>query len=119
MRLASADLGRPNALTEALAHKLTSAVTSDLRLGGNATERGYVAVHIRRGDKTQSEAVGHTTSEYAVAVQEVVRRRRLGHILLSSNDDETLHVTDETLHATDETLHATDETLHAMTKPYM
>jgi hypothetical protein len=47
-------------------------VTSDLRLGGNATERrderGYVAVHIRRGDKTQSEAVGHTTSEYAVAV---------------------------------------------------
>ena len=72
MRLASADLGRPNALTEALAHKLTSAVTSALRLGGNATERrderGYVAVHIRRGDKTQSEAVGHTTSEYAVAV---------------------------------------------------
>ena len=47
-------------------------MTSDLRLGGNATERcderGYVAVHIRRGDKTQSEAVGHTTSEYAVAV---------------------------------------------------
>ena len=68
MRLASAYLGRPNAHTEALAHKLTS----DLRLGGNATERrderGYVAVHIRRGDKTQSEAVGHTTSEYAVAV---------------------------------------------------
>ena len=70
-----------------------------------------MAVHIRRGDKTQSEAVGHTTSEYAVAVQEVVHRRRLGHILLSSNDDETLHATDETLHATDETLHATDETL--------
>ena len=47
-------------------------MTSDLRLGGNANERrderGYVAVHIRRGDKTQSEAVGHTTSEYAVAV---------------------------------------------------
>ena len=79
-------------------------MTSDLRLGGNATERrderGYVAVHIRRGDKTQSEAVGHTTSEYAVAVQEVVRRRRLGHILLSSNDDETLHATDETLQET-------------------
>ena len=32
-----------------------------------------------------------------------MRRRRLGHILLSSNDDETLHANDETLH--DETLY--------------
>jgi hypothetical protein len=97
VRLASAYLGRPNAQTEALAHKLTS----DLRLGGNATERrderGYVAVHIRRGDKTASEAVGHTTSEYAAAVQEVVRRRRLGHILLSSDDAEPYRTLPEML----------------------